>query len=42
MPGGVVDFWIWKKEKAAGKAALVCELSFICYISALNTLLGTF
>ena len=21
MPGRVVDFWIWQKEKAAGKAA---------------------
>ena len=42
MPGHVVDFGYDKKEKAAGKAALVCELSFICYISALNTLLGTF
>lgn len=22
MPGHVVDFWTWQKEKAAGKAAL--------------------
>ena len=42
MPGRVVDFGYDKKEKAAGKAAFVCELSFICYISALNTLFGTF
>ena len=42
MPGCVVDFRYGKKEKAAGKAAIVCELSFICYISALNTLLGNF
>ena len=42
MPGHVVAFGHGKKEKAAGKAAFVCELSFICYIYALNTLLGTF
>lgn len=42
MPGCVVDFGYGKKKKGSRKAALVCELSFICYIYALNTLLGTF
>lgn len=34
MPGSVVDFWIWQKEKAAGKAAL-CLKIFTCVLSDL-------
>lgn len=34
MPGHVVDFWTWQKEKAAGKAAL-CLKIFTCILSDL-------
>ena len=34
MPGHVVDFWTWQKEKAAGKAAL-CLKIFTCVLSDL-------
>ena len=37
MPGHVVDFWIWQKEKAAGKAALVCKI-FTCILSDLDVI----
>jgi len=26
MPGRVVDFWTWQKEKTAGKAALCLRI----------------
>lgn len=42
MPGCVVDFGHGKKKRQPEKLPFVCELSFICYIYALNTLLGTF
>jgi hypothetical protein len=42
MPGRVVDFGHDKKKRQPEKLPFVCELSFICYIYALNTLLGTF
>lgn len=34
MPGCVVDFWTWQKEKTAGKAAL-CLKIFTCILSDL-------
>lgn len=43
MPGCVVYFLdMVKRKRQPEKLPFVCELSFICYIYALNTLLGTF
>ena len=32
MPGRVVDFWTWQKEKAAGKAASCLENIYLHFI----------
>lgn len=37
MPGYVVDFWTWQKQKTAGKAAL-CLKIFNCILSDLDVI----